>query len=70
MSNKVRDILFIAFFVYCVATQYMLNNYDKMNNDLLNSISNLMGVCTNGETPDLYRNYKLFREDAQKRGKF
>lgn len=58
MSDRVRNLLFIVFFIYCVATQKMLNGYDKMNTDLLQSLSGLMKVCTNGNTHDLNYDYR------------
>lgn len=58
MSDTIRDILFVCFFVYCVATQYMLNNYEKVNDRLQKSTTGLLSICIQSNLEDLTEVYQ------------
>lgn len=59
MSDRIRDLLFIVFFVYILASQHIINGYDNDISDLLKTNSGLMKVCISGAASDLNKPYDL-----------
>ena len=58
MSNRVRNILFITFFIYCIATQSTINGYREINDDLQLKYLNLLHLCNNSDSLDLEHDYR------------